>query len=534
VPRRDHRDPFVGQFHLEAVATVGELRAHRASMGQAAPPVHGIALFAAGPLSYAAVMGHRESAPRAPRAGWRFRRPSPEAVVFLLVTVVLVRQLLLPPIVGLADNGDYQRVLDPLGLQHRATAWEDRYFGWLGREYVAGPSAPAQLLSSQLLLSGAAVGLGRLLPGNGGFDIRLMGALHLALYLLGLALILRAARTFAAPARAVIDAALLLAATDVAYVAPLNSFYAEAATLVGLALLIGCALLALRDDGAWRLAAPGYLAASALFVAAKPQNGFLAIPLAALAFVMLPRGRGRLPRAAVAAGAVLLVALGLYLHTRVPWTLRVRNLWNNVFTTILADSPDPRADLAEFGLDPALARYAGVPAFADSIPIEAATAGYGFGDVLRFHLRHPGRFVRIAAACARNTFVWRDPRMGNYPREAGHPAGTLAADFSGWSRLEAAVLPRSLPGIGLFLGGVVAAGLLAARRHGVRTAAGGTACLVAALALSAGMEFGICIVGDGLYDIVKHLYLFQLLYDASLFAALAWGAGRLAALVPRL
>ena len=95
-------------------------------------------------------------------------------------------------------------------------------------------------------------------------------------------------------------------------------------------------------------------------------------------------------------------------------------------------------------------------------------------------------------------------------------------------------MPRSLVWLGAFLGGVLVAGLREAGRHGARTVAGGTACLVAALALAAGMEFGICVVGDGLYDIVKHLYLFQLLYDACLFAALAWAAGRIAALLPRL
>lgn len=41
----------------------------------------------------------------------------------------------------------------------------------------------------------------------------------------------------------------------------------------------------------------------------------------------------------------------------------------------------------------------------------------------------------------------------------------------------------------------------------------------------AGMEFGICVVGDGLYDIVKHLYMFQLLFDVCLFAAIAWTLG---------
>ncbi len=302
------------------------------------------------------------------------RWPAPEWFVFGFVALILVRQLLLPPIVGLADNGDFVRVLGPLGLQHEATQWSERYFGWLEQTYVPGPSEPAQLLSSQLLLSGLAKALAGLGSRDGSLDIRTQGAVHLVLYLLGIALILRAARTFRPPARATICAAMLLAATDVAWVAPLASFYAEAATLVFLALLVGFGLLALRDDRARPWALPGYFVAAALFVAAKPQNYFLALPLMAPPVALLPRLSRARGRVAVVAAAIAIVALGGFLQTRVPWAQRIRNLWNDVFYTILADSPDPRGDLAQFGLGPELARFAGVPAFADSIPIEAVTA----------------------------------------------------------------------------------------------------------------------------------------------------------------
>jgi hypothetical protein len=457
-----------------------------------------------------------------PSARPRGRWPSPEWFLFGVIALILVRQLLLPPIVGLADNGDFLRVLDPLGLQHGATEWSERYFGWLGKTYVPGPRVPAQLWSSQLLLSGMAKAVAGLGSRDGRLDIRAQGAVHLVLYLVGIALILRAARTFRAPARATIGAALLLAATDVAWVAPLNSFYAEAATLVFLSLLVGCGLLALREDRTRRWTLPGYFAATALFVAAKPQNYLLALPLMAAPLALLPRLPRARGRAVVVAGAIAVVALGLFLQTRVPWALRIRNLWNDVFYTILADSPDPRGDLAQFGLGPELARFAGVPAFAPSIPVEAATAHFGYGDVLRFYARHPGRFLRTASVCAGSAFVWRDPRMGNYTRDAGRPAGTLTRDFAVWSRVEGLALPRSLLFLGLFLGSVLVVGVFEARRAGAATVAGGTAWMCAALAVAAGMEFGICVVGDGLYDIVKHLYLFQLLFDVCLFAAIAW------------
>lgn len=466
-----------------------------------------------------------------PRRG---RWPSPEWLVFGLVAAILVRQLLVPPFIGLADNGDYARVLDPLGLRHVETDWAGQYFGWLGRTYVPGPVGPVELWSSQLLLSALAKAVAGLFRPDGVVDIRVQGAVNLVLYLAGIALLLRAARTFRAPARAVIVVALLLASVDVAWIAPLNSFYAEAATLVFLVLLAGFGLLASRDERARRWALPGYLLAAALFVAAKPQNHLLALPLAAVPLALLARLPRTRSRVATVAATLALVALGVFLQGRVPWMLRVRNVWNGVFYTILADSPDPRGDLAELGLPADLVRFRGVPAFAEGIPIEQVTEGLGYGDVVRFYARHPLRLVRIAHRCAGSAFAWRDPRIGNFTRDSGRPAGTLARAFSGWSQVEGLVLPRSLLFLVLFLGGVLAMALLEAWRAGAATPAGGTAWMLAGLALAAGMQFGACVVGDGYYDLVKHLYLFQLLFDACLVATLAWAVDLAARKLPEL
>jgi len=462
------------------------------------------------------------------------RRIAPEWFLFAIVAAILVRMILLPPIVGLADNGDFVRVLEPLGLQHAATDWGGRHWGWIDAAYVPGPRLAAELHSSQLLLSGAARWIAGRFRHDGRLDIRVQGGVHLALYLLGLALLLRAVRSFRIPARVTLGLALLVAATDVAYVAVLNSFYAEAATLVFLSLTAGFGLVVLGEERARTWALPGYFAAAALFVAAKPQNYPLALPLAVPPLALLPQLPRRPLRVLTVIAALALLALAVDLHARLPWSQTIRNRWNDVFFTLLADSPDPRADLAELGLDPALARYAGEPAFADSIPIESVTARYGFGRILRFHARHPLRFLHTAAVCAESTFVWRDPRMGNFTRESGRPAGTRARSFSLWSRFERAVMPRSLAFLVVFLGGMLVGSLGLALRRGPAPRERALALSGAALALAAGMEFGICVVGDGYYDIVKHLYLFQLLFDACLFVAVAWVAGRLTEWLPRL
>ena len=367
----------------------------------------------------------------------------------------------------------------------------------------------------------------------------MQGALHLALYLLGIALILRAARTFRAPgARRRSASPCSLAATDVAYVAPLNSFYAEAATLVFLVLtarLRRCSRCARSGPRRWAL--PGYLAAAALFVAAKPQNYLLA---AAAGRAAARPAAARCParsRVARARGhASLAWWRWAFLHTRLPWSQPSATAGTASSSPSWPTRPTRAPTWPSSASTPALARFAGVPAFADSIPIEDVTGALRLRATCCASTRAiPGRFLRTASVCAKSAFAWRDPRMGNYTRDSGRPAGTLARAFSAWSRLESLALPRSLPFLVLFLAGVLAVALALAFRQGLATAGGARRSPCAALALAAGMEFGICVVGDGYYDIVKHLYLFQLLFDACLFAAAGRGspAGP-AAWLPRL
>ena len=218
-----------------------------------------------------------------------------EWLLLLLLAVLLVGRLLVPPIVGLADNGDYTRITDPLGLRPPADSWEDRYFLYVNQTYLIVPRTAPHFFSSQLFLGEAALAVDQLLTGDGNFDLRFLAGLHLLLYLLGLSLILSATRTFARPVRATLGCGLLAAAPDVAYVATMNSFYMETASLLFLTMFLG---LALREARAGRPSWPRTVltvVVAALFISAKPQNYLLAFPLAAWPVAHLWR-RARLRR----------------------------------------------------------------------------------------------------------------------------------------------------------------------------------------------------------------------------------------------
>ena len=222
---------------------------------------------------------------------------------------VLAAQLLVRPIVGLADNGDFSKVMRPAGLAYLEPE-PARYFRWASSKFAfAAPRPdPDGYRTSETVLARSATAASGLV-GASLFDIRALGALHAALLLLGLALGIAATRDLAPAARWTAAILLVLVFTDVAYAAPLNSLYGQAASLVFFLVTAGITALAIRRgdlSGAWLAA---YFVAAALFVCSKPQEALQAPLLAALGAALAGGGTRRRATAIVLAVLLLGVAI---------------------------------------------------------------------------------------------------------------------------------------------------------------------------------------------------------------------------------
>ena len=83
------------------------------------------------------------------------------AAVLAAAAAILSLQLFVPPVVGLADNGDYERVIGYAGFQHTTADPAERYFSFLRTKYavVAPGWFRGGYLSSETLLAFAARGI---------------------------------------------------------------------------------------------------------------------------------------------------------------------------------------------------------------------------------------------------------------------------------------------------------------------------------------------------------------------------------------
>jgi hypothetical protein len=444
--------------------------------------------------------------------------------ILAAAAAILTWQLFVPPIVGLADQGDFARMIGRFGYGP-ADKSEPYYIAFVPRKFVRDPSFRVPGLErpeSEDLFVGFAVLLNKVISHDGTLDIEVIGLVHALAFLAAFWRLLVVTTGLRwAP---VLWVGALLILTDVGYAAYWNSFYAEPSSCTFFLLVLAETIAILRGEGASPWAYARWSLWAALFVGAKFQNFPLAILLAPLALRLGMRSQIRAVKRVCIAGAVSIVVVALVESISFPKTLAPASAYDVFFLAILPESKTPVADLAWFKLDPELVSYSGTGAWSPGTGFPELVQRGILGreltpaSVARFWLLHPTRIWRRAKAVLPVAFSLRPEWCGNFERAAGYYPGARSSAFDLWSQFRERVLAR----IGKFL--IV----LLLLSPAVAIAAwfiqpGGRLRIecVGSLSTCCIMAFLIAICGDA-WDNVKHLFLFNLLLDATVMCAITF------------
>jgi hypothetical protein len=445
--------------------------------------------------------------------------------------VLLSVQLLVPPVIGLANNGDFERVMGPVGFQYLTQDRAEKYFSWINTKFAHAPPGwyRSGLLTSEVLLARAARTVGKPFAVSGVFDIRVLGTIHILLMLTGLGLLVSATKPLPRIAQWVGAGLLLLLFTDVGYAAPLNSFYSQAASLVFLLLTLGVlARWIVRPGPNLRFEVPFFLLA-ALFITSKPQEAVQA-PLLAAAGLRLGFAAGLGSRVVwrrpALWGAALLCVLSVWYYRQTPPEIADVARYHKVFMELLPDSPDPGQDLADLGLDPSWTRAIGTTAYPTSSPFNDPTFRAAFLErfrytrLMRFYLSHPARLYSAIRRGGLPALRLRHPRFGNFERSAGFPAGAQTRAFAWWSGVRLAPPGHPLIWIGMLFGANFLAVGASYRRASPTGRMGREGILL--LVAMAIMAFTVCVLSNAHGDLARHFYVFHALCDLILVADVLW------------
>ena len=228
--------------------------------------------------------------------------------------------------------------------------------------------------------------------------------------------------------------------TDVNYVAYFNSFYTDAAALLGLLLMIPLAVdIAVR--GARNANVILFGLAAMLFIGSKPQHaiwGFL--PAAFIALTGRIRG--------LIAAAILLAVSAIVLRLTPP-DYTAAALFNLVFAKLTLHSPAPQSDLAQLGLPAADSEFIGMHAFMPGAPIlDRQWLGQferqiNYRAVLNWYLHHPLRMLGILdETLIIEASQMRARNLSNFRRQDGRPPGARTGRFALWSDVRSALFRK--------------------------------------------------------------------------------------------
>ncbi len=438
----------------------------------------------------------------------------------LAFAAILTVQLFVPPSVGLADNGDFSKVMGLFSLGGR---WEDDY-RFVAFKYRFDPRYhwEAGYYSSETLLAAAPVILSRTLSKTGSFDLRWMGLLHGVLFLLAVYLL----QGLVTPAQGwrwyALWGVIALFFGDVMYVSYFNSCYMDAATYVFLMLSV---VLFLRA-AAWRRKsdAIGLVICVALMLLSKSQHAVLGLWIAPL-FAFFGRdlwpGKSRvfaiISTTIVAAAAIAGMDL-------VPFDYAAHGYYSVIFFELLPHSGNVKADLGALGLDESYAKFVGTHAFMDQ-------SGFSDPEFARRFMRRTS-YARVGwyfLTHPRDAFLDLDtalgqggrqrPPMGNFERSPQRPDTTESHTFALWSDAKRALFHGHGVRYGIFY--ALVTGLACAFAIARRRAMPGV--LIAGVFAIAGMgitEVLISSLADAV-DVARHFFIAAAILDVELLIVLS-------------
>ena len=440
---------------------------------------------------------------------------------FVLFVALLFIQLLVPPYLGMADNGDFAKVARRFSLLPADPSSKYYYFD---PDYIFSRGAhwESDARSSEQWPANVAFYLSGVKNEGDRFNIRWIGAVHASILTLAFTLFLQATRKLTTWASMIVRIAVIWIFTDVLYVSYLNSFYSDTAALLG---LLGCVAVATRIvvTGPQFPLVLGFTVYAILLIASKGQHaswGFLP----AMFLFLSTRWEKRLwiRRLDAAAGILLLITMAVALWMT-PTHYKGEARFNLIFRKVAKMAPDPRKALLELGLSKSDSRYIGLSAYRAESPVsdERWFADFcrrtSYSRVAEYYFHHPIQACQILRA----DLDTRAPYILWYVavrRQDARTPGQWPQRFASWTHLRIA-LWLWWPSHILVWYSLLAVGIILILRARASPVAVRLAWLTAGLAAAAAAEYCISSLGDS-EETARHLFLFHSLTDVTICLAI--------------
>lgn len=473
--------------------------------------------------------------------------------VFILIFVFIAFLLLKDPYIGLADNTDYYRVIQPLGFE---TEDLERYYNAYNFYKINGVSNSEiftslqniinpdiennnDYFSTQFIFIKASMLINyfvKLVLGKQVeiFNLKILGLIYTAVYSYGLYLFLKYIKIKSKALKAVFIILTIFVLCDIGYIIYFNSFFGEAPIIATLMLIAGSSLALIKSESNKSTVYYFliFLISSILFIGAKVANTPVGILIGFFALCLLTVKKDFATKCFIITGSVIIIAFSVFYYVSAPkWMSQVNN-YQAIFYGILKDSPSPSEDIRDLGISDKYLSLSGTHGFIEQKQFDIYSDEFqhdvydkaSFVNVTKFYLLHPQRLIDKLVLSADNSVIIRPSYLGNYEEGDNFERLSFTDRFSAWENLRKSTLGYAFYIIGVysiifFIVNTFEIIKWIKSKNKIKAV---YAIAAMTLFLTAMSQFVLPVIGNGEADLQKHMLLFNICFDMMILAGAAY------------
>jgi hypothetical protein len=419
--------------------------------------------------------------------------------------------------IGMADNGDFFRVIVQNNLYSLNSDGSNDYFGYFIknygiREYYNELDAAKSIKTTQNIFVALAVKLGKLVTHDNVFDIRFLAFIQMILCIIAIYMVVDYLTYKKTGIKGYIIAILtVIIFADTAYSAYFNSFYAEGIVYTTFIIAMSSVLLLSQKRYNKYILMIIFFLSSVVLIGVKQQNAPLGVFIAILCVIIAIKSNTKLFKSIALIGAGGLVVCSVLVYVLIPKEFVYINQYHAMTRGVLMTSDNPEKTLEEFNIDKQYSlltgslyyeRYPAVNVESQEL-INNFYSKYGFLSISLYYIKHPGQLMKMLDIAAKNAYSTRPDYIGNYEKAKGKAWGEKTNFFIMYSSLKKNITPKTMGFIMLW--SILA--IILSRKNEAKM-------IVIIISILMGLsQMGVSIIGAGDADIAKHIFLYTVVFD---------------------
>ncbi|OPJ55728.1 hypothetical protein [Clostridium chromiireducens] len=468
--------------------------------------------------------------------------PTSYNILFIISAILITIGILFTkPQVGVADQGDFDRVMSISGLtlldSDSSNPNFSRFYKYIITDYKIIPLDDLSDTITGCSLSYLIVLINCIskLMGVTIFKTHYLATVYSIIYILSFSIILKSLNIKNSFKFLLIALLILFVFFDGNYLIWFNSLYGEPMMLTTLLLFISSVLnyinykYVMRKTEHITLKVVYILISSFLFLGSKLQV-LTALPFVVCFLIKIVWDNkyylNKINKAFLCIFIYLVIVYPIGVSTNCS-NLCKDTEYNSVFYGILNDSKTPEQDLIDLGLNPDMAVDAGKHAYLDVdeyvkyIPRDEATYSEFYDKIsnlklAEFYLRHPNRLFSGMKYTVSKAF-YTSTSLGKYSQSDNQASTSEFHKFTLWSYIRENFFPRSLLFIILIYLSVILFSFYKYIKNKYNLETKNKIFLLWTIILISIAQFPMPFIGNGRADTAKQLFLFNSIFDGLIF-----------------